>query len=71
MIEPGIVLRDSVTKTVPGDVGCVLVTGSHGGLPGPDPAAALKVDALAAVYNDAGIGRDGARRQTRRPFSCD
>ena len=31
-IEPGIVLRDSVTKTAAEDTGRVLVTGSHGGL---------------------------------------
>ena len=31
-IEPGIVLRNSVTKTAAEDTGRVLVTGSHGGL---------------------------------------
>ncbi len=31
-IEPGIALRDSVTKTEAEDAGRVLVTGSHGGL---------------------------------------
>lgn len=30
------------------------MTGSHGGLIGGDPAAALRVNAFAAVFNDAG-----------------
>ncbi len=51
---------DSASLAGPEHVGAVLLIGSHGGLPGPDPAAALKVDALAAVYNDAGIGIDEA-----------
>ena len=40
--------------------GAVVVTASHGGLLGGDPASALKVDALAAVYCDAGFGKDRA-----------
>jgi hypothetical protein len=40
--------------------GCVVVTGSHGGLPGGLESRALKVPTLAAVFNDAGGGRDGA-----------
>jgi hypothetical protein len=40
--------------------GCVVVTGSHGGLPGGLETRALKVPALAAVFNDAGGGKDGA-----------
>jgi hypothetical protein len=43
-----------------GDVGAILVTGSHGGLMGGKPALALQVDGLAALYNDAGVGADGA-----------
>lgn len=39
---------------------CVVVTGSHGGLPGGLESRALKVPTLAAVFNDAGGGRDGA-----------
>jgi len=38
----------------------VLVTGSHGGLLGGRPDTALKYDALAALFNDAGIGIDEA-----------
>ncbi len=57
-IEPGIVLRDSVTKTEPGDVGDVLVTGSHGGVYAANLAARARV--RAAIFNDAGQGRDRA-----------
>ena len=56
--EPGIVLRDSVTKTEPGDVGCVLVTGSHGAVYAANLAA--RAGSRAAIFNDAGIGKDGA-----------
>ncbi len=55
-----IVLLDSVSLVRPSDAGQIVVTGSHGGLVGGDPAAALRVDAFAAVYNDAGIGVDEA-----------
>ena len=41
-------------------VGTVVVTGSHGGLLGGRPETALKYDALAALFNDAGIGIDEA-----------
>jgi hypothetical protein len=36
------------------------VTGSHGGILGGRPETALKADALAALFNDAGIGMDEA-----------
>ena len=42
------------------DVGAVVLTGSHGGLIGGDPARALKADVLAAAFNDAGVGTDAA-----------
>ncbi len=57
---PQVWALDSASLVGPGHAGAVLLIGSHGGLPGPDPAAVLKVDALAAVFNDAGIGRDEA-----------
>lgn len=40
--------------------GQIVVTGSHGGLIGGDPARALKAQAFAAVFSDAGGGADGA-----------
>ena len=49
-----IVLLDSASLVDPADAGQVVVTGSHGGLIGGDPAMALRVDAYAAAFNDAG-----------------
>ena len=49
-----VMLLDSASLVEPGDTGHIVVTGSHGGLIGGDPAAALRVDAFAAVFNDAG-----------------
>jgi hypothetical protein len=51
---------DSIGLVERGDAGQVLVIGSHGGLHGGDPASALSVDARAAFFHDAGIGRDDA-----------
>jgi hypothetical protein len=42
------------------DAGAILVTGSHGALLGGKAETAIAVPALAAVYNDAGIGIDRA-----------
>ena len=49
-----ILLLDSASLVQPADAGQVVVTGSHGGLIGGDPAMALRVDAFAAAFNDAG-----------------
>jgi hypothetical protein len=42
------------------DRGAVIVTGSHGGLVGGDPAMALRADGFGAAFNDAGIGIERA-----------
>jgi len=55
-----LVLIDSAAMVVPDDTDQIIVTGSHGGLVGGNPALALQVDGFAAVYNDAGIGIDEA-----------
>jgi hypothetical protein len=56
-----VVLVDSAALVDPRkDLGAIIVTGSHGGLIGGDPAKALKADGYAAFFNDAGIGLDGA-----------
>jgi len=56
-----VVLVDSASLvSAEGDRGAIVVTGSHGGLVGGDPAAALRTDAFAAVFHDAGIGIDQA-----------
>jgi hypothetical protein len=51
---------DSIGMLLPEDAGCVLVIGSHGGLHGGRPESALPVDAAAAVFHDAGRGKDDA-----------
>jgi nucleotidyltransferase/DNA polymerase involved in DNA repair len=55
-----VVLLDSASVVRPEDVGAIVVTGSHGGLVGGAIDAALRVDAFAAVFNDAGIGMEEA-----------
>jgi hypothetical protein len=57
---PALWALDSASLVGAEHVGTVVVTGSHGGLLGGRPDTALKVDALAALFNDAGIGVDGA-----------
>jgi hypothetical protein len=51
---------DSASAVGPEHVGTIVITGSHGGLLGRKPETALKYDAFAALYNDAGIGIDEA-----------
>ena len=58
--EPKVWGLDSVSLVRPQDAGQVVVTGSHGGLLAGDQGSALKVDALAALFNDAGVGADNA-----------
>lgn len=53
-------VMDSASLVRPSDAGAIIVTGSHGGLVGCRPDRALKVDALGAVFNDAGGGPNGA-----------
>lgn len=48
---------DSASLVFPEDIGKIVATGSHGGLVGGNPQAALKYDALAALFNDAGFGK--------------
>lgn len=55
-----VVLIDSAALVKPEDAGQIVVTGSHGGLVGGNPAMALQVAGFAGVFNDAGGGADGA-----------
>ena len=55
-----IICLDSVTLVTGDDVGQIVLTGSHGGLMGGRPEGALKVDAFAAFFNDAGVGIERA-----------
>ena len=57
---PAVWALDSASLVGPDHVGAVVVTGSHGGLLGGRPDTALKAHALAALFNDAGIGIDEA-----------
>ena len=52
-------LLDSASLVTSDDAGEIVITGSHGGLIGGDPARALKAAAQIAVFNDAGVGVDG------------
>jgi hypothetical protein len=57
---PRVLCVDSAALIRPGeDDGRIIVTGSHGGLIGGDPARALKAAARIAVFNDAGLGKNG------------
>jgi hypothetical protein len=55
-----IVLIDSASLIDPGDKGQIVVTASHGALVGGNARMALQVDGFAAVFSDAGVGRDNA-----------
>src|SRR5438270_784638 len=56
----GAVMIDSASLVRPEDAGAVVVCGSHGGLLGGRPETALRVDAFAALYNDADRGCEDA-----------
>jgi len=48
---------DSASLIKPGDAGRAIVTGSHGGLIGGDPARACKAEARLVSFSDAGRGK--------------
>lgn len=58
--RPQVWALDSVSLVRPEDVGQIVVTGSHGGLLGGDPASAVRCEVLACAFNDAGVGADRA-----------
>ena len=53
-----IVIADSITRVGPEAAGAVVVNASHGGVYAAYLAA--KLGAVAAIFNDAGVGRDRA-----------
>jgi hypothetical protein len=57
---PRVIVLDSVSLIESTDAGAIVVTASHGGLLGGDPASALKADAVGAIFCDAGFGKDRA-----------
>jgi uncharacterized protein YunC (DUF1805 family) len=61
--EPGrlrVICMDSVSMVEPADAGQIVITGSHGGMVASRPDLTLQVEALLALFNDAGIGIDEA-----------
>jgi len=58
--EPEVWGIDSNSLVTPDDGDRILITGSHGQFLGDRPETAIKYDVVAAVYNDAGCGIDGA-----------
>ena len=58
--QRAIVLIDSASLVTEDDQGAVVITASHGGLLGGRAETAIKVAVFAALYNDAGVGCDGA-----------
>jgi hypothetical protein len=61
--KPGermIVLMDSISLVNDQDAGRIIVSGSHGAMLGADPATAIRGDAFAGFFHDAGGGKDGA-----------
>jgi hypothetical protein len=59
-VRPPVIGLDSISLAGAGDETSILISGSHGGLLGGSGASALRIEALAAVYNDAGVGVDDA-----------
>lgn len=56
-----LLVLDSNGLVRPGeDNGAIIVTGSHGGLVGHDPASAGRAAARLFAFNDAGVGIEGA-----------
>lgn len=49
---------DSITELLPSDVGCIAVSGSHGGI--SSARYALAAQPLLSIFNDAGAGKDEA-----------
>ncbi len=57
---PRVVCIDSASLAKTEDAGQIVITGSHGGLIGGRREKAFNVQALFAVFNDAGVGMDHA-----------
>jgi hypothetical protein len=57
-MSTSIVIADSITRVGPEAAGAVVVNASHGGIYAAYLAA--KLGAVAAIFNDAGVGRDRA-----------
>ena len=58
--QPRVIVMDSASLIEPGDAGCIVITASHGALLAGNPDKAIGPDVVAAIFNDAGIGKDRA-----------
>jgi hypothetical protein len=58
--QPRVIVMDSASLIEPADAGCIVITASHGALLGGNPDKAVGPDVVAAVFNDAGVGKDRA-----------
>jgi hypothetical protein len=56
--EPRVIVMDSVSLIDESDAGAIVITASHGALLGGNPDTALRADAIAAIFSDAGFGKD-------------
>ena len=56
--EPRVVVIDSLSLIDESDAGAIVITASHGALLGGNPDSALGADAIAAIFSDAGFGKD-------------
>jgi hypothetical protein len=64
-----VVLIDSASLVKAKDKGSIVVTGSHGGIPAPDPKSALRCQAFAAFFHDAGRGKADAGLTRLQPLN--
>ena len=55
-----VIACDSVSLVEPDDADAFIITGSHGGVLAGRPGYGIAVQARGAVFNDAGVGMDGA-----------
>ena len=53
-----VLIMGSITQVTPAEAGCVVVSASHGGISSGEYAVAVPLKL--AVFNDAGVGKDGA-----------
>ncbi len=58
--QPRVIVMDSAALIEAGDAGAIVITASHGALLGGNPDKAVGPNVLAAIFNDAGIGKDRA-----------
>ena len=63
-----IVLMDSISLVNDEDAGRIIVSGSHGAMLGSDPASAIRGDAFAGFFHDAGGGKDNAASSRLSPL---